>query len=522
LLNGGYCCLYCNANGNRYNWEKTQGGCMQITVTVGTPLEHPCRVLVVGCHEQEGVGQELAQLDEALAGSISLLLGQREFTGKLLTTKLLHTLGRLPAERLLLVGLGKRDELTQERLRRAAGAAAQALRQHKLPSATSLLHQALGADAAAVDAAVTGLVLGNYSFDDYKSDRTELVSLAELQILIPAKAGKNEVASAVVAAQAVCNGVILARNLVSEPGNVATPDYLAAQALELARLPGVSCQVFTKETLEQLGMGGLLAVGKGSVLGPRFIVLEYDGGGAAARPVVLVGKGITFDSGGISLKPREGMEAMKTDMAGAAAVLGCISAVAELRLPCSLVGLIPTAENLPDGGAYKPGDVIKTMAGKTVEINNTDAEGRLILCDALHYAQRYKPAALIDLATLTGACVVALGHQASGLLGNDAGLKRTLQKAGETSGERLWELPLWEEYGEAMKSDIADLKNAGGPTAGTITAGWFLEQFVGLSKWAHLDIAGTAWEDKGRHYLPKGATGVGVRLLLDYLRALAK
>jgi leucyl aminopeptidase len=495
---------------------------MQITVTVGKPLEHPCRVLIVGCHEQEGVGEELALLDRALAGSIDLLLGQREFTGKLLTSKLLHTLGRLPAERLLLVGLGKRDELTLERLRRAAGAAAQALRQHRLPSATSLLHQSLGEETAAVDAVVTGLVLGNYSFDDYKSDRTELVSLAELQILIPTKARKTEVEEVVASARAVCNGVRLARNLVSEPGNVATPDYLAAQALELARLPGVSCQVFTREILEQLAMGGLLAVGKGSALGPRFIVLEYHGGGTAARPVVLVGKGITFDSGGISLKPREGMEAMKTDMAGAAAVLGTFSAVAELQLPCTLVGLIPAAENLPDGGAYKPGDVIRTMAGKTVEINNTDAEGRMILCDALHYAQRYRPAALIDLATLTGACVVALGSQATGLMGNDAGLKRALNKAGEASGERLWELPLWEEYGEAMKSDIADLKNAGGPAAGTITAGWFLQQFVGQSRWAHLDIAGTAWEDKGRHYLPKGATGVGVRLLLAYLRSLGK
>jgi len=259
-------------------------------------------------------------------------------------------------------------------------------------------------------------------------------------------------------------------------------------------------------------------VAKGSCQPPRFIILEYRGAAEQKRPIVLVGKGITFDSGGISLKPREGMEKMKNDMAGGAAVLGTVTAAARLGLPVNLVGLIPSAENLPGGRAYKPGDLVRAMAGKTVEIVNTDAEGRLILCDALHYAQRYRPAALIDIATLTGACVVALGTFASGLMGNDDILVRALKRAGEASGERLWELPVWDDYGELMKSDIADLKNAGGPTAGTISAGWFLKQFAGKTKWSHLDIAGTAWEEKGRPYLPKGATGVGVRLLIEYLR----
>jgi leucyl aminopeptidase len=234
-----------------------------------------------------------------------------------------------------------------------------------------------------------------------------------------------------------------------------------------------------------------------------------------------VGKGITFDSGGISLKPREGMEKMKNDMAGGAAVLGTVVAAARLGLPVNLVGLIPAAENLPGGRAYKPGDLVRSMAGKTIEITNTDAEGRLILCDALAFAQKYAPATLIDIATLTGACVVALGSFATGLMANDEGLARALKRAGEASGERLWELPVWDEYGELMKSDIADLKNAAGPTAGTITAAWFLKQFAGKTKWAHLDIAGTAWEEKGRPYLPRGATGVGVRLLVEYLRGLA-
>lgn len=269
-------------------------------------------------------------------------------------------------------------------------------------------------------------------------------------------------------------------------------------------------------------MGGILSVAKGSHQLPRFIVLEYRGGSADKRPTVLVGKGITFDSGGISLKPREGMERMKDDMAGAAAVMGAVMAVAGLRLPVNVIGLVPAAENLPGGGAYKPGDIVRTMSGQTVEIVNTDAEGRMILSDALFYAQRFKPAAVIDLATLTGACLVALGSAASGVMGNDPALVKLLRRAGEATGERLWELPLWDEYGEIMKSDVADLKNAGGPHAGTITAAWFLQRFVGKSRWAHVDIAGTAWEEKGRPYQPKGATGVGVRLLVEYLKATVR
>jgi leucyl aminopeptidase len=291
--------------------------------------------------------------------------------------------------------------------------------------------------------------------------------------------------------------------------------------LEIGGQYGIHCTILHQEELEKLGMGALLAVGQGSQHPPRMVVMEYRGAGATEKPTALVGKGITFDTGGISLKPGANMEMMKQDMAGGAAVLGAMQAAAALKLPVNLVGLVPLAENMPDGRAYKPGDVVTTLSGLTVEINNTDAEGRLILCDALHYAHRFTPAAIIDLATLTGACVVALGHNATGAMGNDPKLLSALAGAGEATGERLWELPLWEEYGDLMKSDIADLKNAGGPHAGTISAGWFLKQFVGTHKWAHLDIAGTAWEDKGRHYLPKGATGVGVRLLVKYLKGIA-
>ncbi|TWJ19566.1 leucyl aminopeptidase [Geobacter argillaceus] len=493
---------------------------MKFSAVVADPTTHPCPALIIGCFEELSAAPLLAELDRALHGAITALYAQKEFTGGLNKTKIVHTCGRLPAERLLLVGLGKAEELTAERLRQGAGSAAQALRGARLTTASSVLHLAGLVPDEAATATTTGTMLGGYAFTRYKTGKDEPKPLAGVTLLLRDKREVQTVKKAMADAEALCRGVLLARDLVSLPGNEATPAYIAGRALELAGLDRVNCVVLERTELEELGMGGLLAVGKGSQHAPRFVVLEYQGGSPGQRPVVLVGKGVTFDSGGISLKPREGMERMKDDMAGAAAVLGTIRAAAELGLPVNVTGLVPLAENMPDGGAYKPGDIVTTLAGKTVEINNTDAEGRMILCDALHYAQRYKPAALIDLATLTGACLVALGDQATGMLGTDEGLTRAIARAGEATGERVWELPLWEEYGEAMKSDVADLKNAGGPHAGTITAAWFLKQFSGKAKWVHLDIAGTAWEEKGRHYLPKGATGVGVRLLIEYLRGV--
>lgn len=493
---------------------------MQIRLLVEDPLKHPCPVLVVGCFEGEDEMDWLNRLDRAMGGGLVSLYRQGDFAGKPDKTKLVHTLGRVPAERILLVGLGKRKELTAERLRRAAGTMVRALKKARLEQGSSLLHLVADKDPARIRAVAEGALLGSYEFSRYKTVVDDEGGVAELTFLSPDNNGRKIVEPLVAEAASVCEAVSFVRDLVSQPGNVATPAYLAEKGMEMAARHGISCQVLEREELERLGMEALLAVSRGSHQPPRFIILEYRGDGAQGRPVVLVGKGVTFDSGGISLKPREGMERMKDDMAGAAAVFGTLQAAASLRLPLHLVGLVPAAENLPGGAAYKPGDVVKAMSGKTIEVVNTDAEGRMLLCDALHYAQRYRPAALIDLATLTGACVVALGTVATGMMGNDTNLKRALQKAGEVSGERVWELPLWEEYGELMKSDIADLKNAGGATAGTISAGWFLKQFVGKTRWAHLDIAGTAWEEKGQPHIPKGATGVGVRLLVEYLRSL--
>lgn len=491
---------------------------MRIAVSSENPLQLSCAALVVGVFEDAQT--ELSrEVNTALDGWLDRLTENREFTGKPGSSRLLHSFGRLPAERLVVVGLGKQAELTPEKLRQAAGTAMQALKGARVASFASALSSAASFPEA-LEAVASGTLLGSYSFDEYKTkNQEERFSFEAATLLLPTDADQDAAGERLRRSEALCGGVRLARDLVSQPGNVVNTGYLADTARKLADRYGLSCRVYELDELAQMGLNALIAVGKGSVEPPRLIVVEYQGAPQPGNPVVLVGKGITFDSGGISLKPGAGMEEMKTDMAGSAAVLGTLEAVAGLRLPVNLVGIIPTAENMPDGKSFRPGDVLTSYSGLTIEITNTDAEGRLILCDALHFAQQYRPAALIDLATLTGACVVALGHEATGLIANDDQLAEALKSSGARTGERLWQLPVFEEYGENMKSDIADLKNAGSRDAGASKAGWFLKQFVGESPWAHLDIAGTAWSDKARPYCPKGATGVGVRLLVDYLQS---
>jgi leucyl aminopeptidase len=368
-----------------------------------------------------------------------------------------------------------------------------------------------------------GAILAAYRFDRYRTEEREKrgPGLREVTLLAATPAEARAAAQGVGLAEAVCSGVLLGRDLVNEPGNVKSPAFLADRARETAAAAGLHCTVLEQAQLQELGLGGMLGVAQGSVREPKLIVLEYRGAGGDARPVALVGKGVVFDAGGISLKPAEKMDEMKMDMAGGAAVLGTLHAAARLRLPVNLVGIIPAVENLPSGSAIRPGDILTTLSGKTIEVLNTDAEGRMILADALTYVRRYEPQVVIDLATLTGACIIALGHHATAVLGNDEGLIRRLRKAGEATGERLWPLPLWPVYAEQIKSEIADVKNTGGRPAGTITAAAFLQKFADGLRWAHLDIAGTAWEEAGRHYLPKGGTGVGVRLLIEYLRQFA-
>ncbi len=319
--------------------------------------------------------------------------------------------------------------------------------------------------------------------------------------------------------EALAAGQNLARNLQARPGNVATPTHLADVALELAEEHGFGSRILGPGEMEEENMGALLSVARGSDQEPRLIVLEHRGGDEDAPPVALVGKGLTFDSGGISLKPAKGMESMKYDMSGGAAVLGAMKAIGLLGLPMNVVGVVPSSENLINGSATKPGDVIRTREGKTVEIINTDAEGRLILADALSYTRdRYDPSAMVDCATLTGACVVALGHHAAALLGNDDELQDEVREAGDLAGERCWPLPLWKPYRKQLKSEVADLKNVGGRPAGSITAGWFLSEFVGGTPWAHLDIAGTAYGDTELPYRRNGAFGFPTRLLVEWVR----
>jgi leucyl aminopeptidase len=374
--------------------------------------------------------------------------------------------------------------------------------------------------AEIVQAAAEGSLLGLYQYTPYKTvGREDFGEVEQLNIIAEGNQ-YSIIAAAVKNAQIITAGVYFARDLISAPSNEMTPSIMAQKARQIARRKNVTCKVLDRVKMKKMGMRSLLGVASGSNEEPKFIILEYSGGSKSKAPVVLVGKGLTFDSGGISIKPAEKMEEMKSDMSGGAAVMATVMVAADLRLPLNVVGLIPATENMPGGSAYKPGDILKSYSGKTIEVINTDAEGRLILADALSYASVYKPAAIIDIATLTGACIIALGDDVIGMLGYDEKLKNEINRAARETGELVWELPLWEQYSELIKSDVADYKNTGGRAAGTITAGVFLSKFVGEYPWVHLDIAGPAWSGKDKAYIPKGAAGITVRLLTEYLRNL--
>ena len=443
----------------------------------------------------------------------SRVLSDGDFSGKPNETALLFG-QQGPAPRLLLVGLGEKDAATPEKLRRAAATVARRARALGLREAALALPALpdVGTRETA-RAAAEGAGLGLYRFLQHKSvadghEPDTFWVVAEEGELDEARAGAE-------VGEKVARGAGLARDLANQPSNVATPEYLARRAREIAEKYGMNVDVLDRVGIEAEGLTGLATVGRSASNEPRFIVLEHRKGNEA-NPIVLIGKAVTFDSGGISIKPSAGMEDMKFDMSGGAAVLGAMEAVGAMDLPLDVVALIPATENLPGGDAFKPGDVLEMYSGKTVEIVTTDAEGRLILADALSYARRYEPSAVIDCATLTGACVVALGSHASGLMGNDEDLIAEVQAAGETTGERAWPLPLFDEYTEQIKGDTADIKNSGGRGGGALTAGAFLKEFADYP-WAHLDIAGTAYGKKGNAYTTKGGTGVPTRLLVEFL-----
>ena len=423
-------------------------------------------------------------------------------------------LGALETPDVFVVRLDAGARPKAESCRRAAGAGVRAARARGLESIGFRVPET--ADDALWQASAEGLALGDWRYDGLR-DAEGRAPPPEERVLIAGGAAGPEAEAAVRRGCVLAEAQNATRELVTLPGNVATPRYLAAEAERLAGEHGFRIEVRDRKRLEEEGFGGLLTVARGSVEEPRFIEMEHEGGGG--DPVVVVGKGVTFDAGGISLKPSSGMEDMKYDMAGAAAVLGIMIAAARLDIPQRVIGLVPATENLPAGNAVKPGDVIRGLSGKSIEVINTDAEGRLILSDALTYAQRLDPVAIVDMATLTGACVIALGHHAVAVLANDRGIADELSTAGELTGERTWPLPLWKAYRAQLDSDIADIKNIGGRGGGTITAGWFLREFVSDDvPWAHLDIAGTAWAKEARGWQPKGATGVGVRLVHEWLR----
>jgi leucyl aminopeptidase len=441
---------------------------------------------------------------------------------------LLHTQKVVLAEKLILVGLGKKEKFTLDKLRQALARSARKARSLKLSSVASPLFHVDGLDFDVKDTARTtieGIKLGLYRYIKYKTKKEDKEDKdpKNWTICLPEGVKKSVVHQKIVEGEVLSESVSFARDLVNAPGNDVTPARLVWEAKSIAKQYKMKSVVLDQARMKKEGMGAILSVARGSEEKPAFIILEYWGTKKSVKPIALVGKAVTFDSGGISLKPSLHMEEMKMDMSGGAATLGAMKVLGELKPPINVIAAIPATENLPSGKATKPGDVIKSFSGQTVEVINTDAEGRLILADALSYVNKtYKPRSIIDMATLTGACIVALGTVVTGMMGNNKELLDKLRKAGEKTWERVWELPLWEDYDDSIKSDVADMKNVGNRTAGTIVGGIFLKRFVGDTPWVHLDIAGTAWSEKDSTYQTKGGTGVGIRLLWEYLQGECK
>lgn len=482
----------------------------------------------------EGVkepGGATGAVDRALGGQIRELIADGEITGRREEVTIVHTNGRLPARRVLIVGLGKREKCDLEALRRAMGAATRRLLEHRITRFHTVLHGGGGLPGGSdsrqiAQALAEGALLAGYRWDRKTVPPAEEPGgqderrMADLESITVIEADGRKTAAirrGLERGRRLSRAVNYTRDLGNTPPNEMTPAGLAEQARALAEEHGLECEILDLAELRERGMGGIVGVGQGSVNEPRLIILHYKGGRKTARPTVIVGKAITFDTGGISIKPSANMEDMKFDKMGGCAVLGILKAAALLKFKANLIGVIPSAENMPSGTAYRPGDILTSYSGKTIEIINTDAEGRLVLADALAWASEQEPREILDLATLTGACVVALGQYASGAFGDDAMVAR-LQEVGARTGDRVWPLPIYEEHADDMKSKVADIKNSGGRWGGASTAAAFLRFFIGDSiPWAHLDIAGTAWVTKPGPYEPVGATGAGVRLVTEYL-----
>ncbi|MCX7779356.1 MAG: leucyl aminopeptidase [Negativicutes bacterium] len=496
---------------------------MQIEVIAGSLNEVLCDTLIIFTGSEAEAPTGIARdIDNALQSQISRLLLDQPELGKFGEINVLHTLGLMPAKRVIIAGIGKDKDFDAEKLRALMGNAARAVVKYDSRIvATYVSHLPVEARQA-TQAVVEGLILGAYQFNEYKTEKKPVKKIEKLYLAIPHSAERESLQAIAYKAKIIAESVNFTRDLVNHPASAMTPSHMADYANAMAQQYGLEATIFAQTEIDKLKMHAFLAVAQGSAQPPKLIMLRYTGNTAASEYTALIGKGITFDSGGISLKPSEGMDEMKTDMAGGAAVLGAMRAIAQLKPKVNLLAIVPCAENMPSGTAIKPGDVISSMAGKSIEIVNTDAEGRLLLADALTYAKHLGANKLVDIATLTGACVVALGSVASGVISNHDGWCNKVLGAAAQSGEKMWRLPAYDEYKEQIKSPIADLKNSGGRPAGAITAGLFLAAFAGETPWAHIDIAGTATINKDSGYNPKGATGAGVRTLIQLAQDLAQ
>ncbi|HWP42297.1 MAG TPA: leucyl aminopeptidase [Blastocatellia bacterium] len=495
---------------------------MEVRAEFGKFYEVEADALVVTIYEGERADEgALKELDERSGGVLKDLIGSDEMRGKQGDMVYIYRPGNLRARRLLLVGAGKREDFSFDTVRKVSGSAARYLRSKGARSMAILRRSQLDL-AQSAQAAVEGALIGLFEPDMYKTENKEERYIDELVLVAAHPGSEDELARGVERGRIIGEAVNFARELSNEPSSTLTPSELAERARETAARYGLDIDVLDETRMKELGMGALLGVARGSDEPAKLIVLRYtpeesEPMGNDADVIAVVGKGITFDSGGISIKPAEGMEKMKYDMSGAAATLATMRAIAQLKPRVNVIGLMPASENMPSGRAYKPGDVLRAMSGKTIEVVNTDAEGRLILADAISYARRLGATRIIDLATLTGAVSIALGPVNVAILGNDQAFIDEIREAGREVGERFWQLPMDKEYRDMIKSDIADIKNSAGRYAGTITAAYFLREFVEDTPWVHLDIAGTAWETERKPYMAKGPTGVAIRTLINFI-----
>ena len=499
---------------------------MDITVVQGDITELKTDAAVVNLFEgvkQPGGGT--GAVDRALDGAITDLIADGELTGKEGEAVQIHTFGKIAPRRVVVAGLGKREKFDEDAVRRVMGGLCRSLRAKGVKKVSTIVHGAGigGMDAGdSAQAIAEGSLLGTYRFSRHRTTAPETGEIEEMTLVEVDGSKVAALEEGVKRGGVIAEAANLARDMANEPANYMTPSDMAATAERVARESGLEVEVLDSEQMDGLGMGAIAGVAKGTRQPPKFIILKCRGeGDGAERNLGLLGKGVTFDSGGISLKPAANMGEMKGDMSGGASVIAAMGAIGKLKPKINVTGLVPASENLPDGAAQKPGDVVRAMNGKTIEIENTDAEGRLLLADALSYGRKIGLTSMVDVATLTGAMVIALGHVSSGAFGNDQALVESVIGAGREAGEKIWQMPLFEEYKEQNKSDVADVKNTGGRPAGSITAAQFLAEFSEDTPWAHLDIAGTFMSSKTKGYVVKGATGVPVRTLINYVLAQA-